>query len=411
MDNPEQHGNLPSKGGTSGHKTGNNPDSVTKNGLQRDNSPKAGTGGQTYGDAPDPGRSSRDDGSETNSRRTNNTSDFQGQKKRARRRKLGKAMGKANKKASAAYEPQKATLRGKKHRSANPDNLATVNHNNHNQANVNLAGGNTASDNAHGKQHEAEKKRSKRKRHIKRSRHFARVAFENNLANMRAQEKAEQEKAELAKNTTRQAEVKSPSETLPENAAQPAFMQTGFGFWADKQNHSYQRPKHSPKSAHIARQVSDVPADQPLANKPYASKPFTGKPFAPRPFSSNSMPLYAALDLGTNNCRLLIAAPTRPGQFKVVDAYSRIVRLGEGLSNTGHLSEEAMDRAIEALKICQDKLTSRTIRKSRLIATEACRAAANGELFYSVCAMKPVWSWKSSIGRPKHALQYQVAEP
>jgi exopolyphosphatase/guanosine-5'-triphosphate,3'-diphosphate pyrophosphatase len=92
-------------------------------------------------------------------------------------------------------------------------------------------------------------------------------------------------------------------------------------------------------------------------------------------------PLYAALDLGTNNCRLLIAQPTRPGQFRVVDAFSRIVRLGEGLAARGRLSDEAMDRSVEALKICAAKLKNRNIRRSRLIATEACRAAENGEVF------------------------------
>ena len=92
-------------------------------------------------------------------------------------------------------------------------------------------------------------------------------------------------------------------------------------------------------------------------------------------------PLYAALDLGTNNCRLLVASPTRPGQFRVVDAFSRIVRLGEGLSTTGRLSDNAMDRAVEALKICRDKLAGKKIRRSRLIATEACRSASNGEQF------------------------------
>ena len=92
-------------------------------------------------------------------------------------------------------------------------------------------------------------------------------------------------------------------------------------------------------------------------------------------------PLYAALDLGTNNCRLLVASPTRPGQFRVVDAFSRIVRLGEGLSTTGRLGDNAMDRAVEALKICRDKLAGKKIRRSRLIATEACRSASNGEQF------------------------------
>ncbi|MCV9944181.1 MULTISPECIES: exopolyphosphatase [unclassified Rhizobium] len=93
--------------------------------------------------------------------------------------------------------------------------------------------------------------------------------------------------------------------------------------------------------------------------------------------------LYAALDLGTNNCRLLIAQPTRPGQFRVVDAFSRIVRLGEGLAASGRLSDEAMERAIEALRICASKLRSREIRRMRLIATEACRQAVNGEEFLS----------------------------
>lgn len=93
--------------------------------------------------------------------------------------------------------------------------------------------------------------------------------------------------------------------------------------------------------------------------------------------------LYAALDLGTNNCRLLVAQPTRPGQFRVVDAFSRIVRLGEGLGTQGRLSAEAMDRAVEALKVCAAKLSGRDIRRMRLIATEACRSAENGEEFLS----------------------------
>ncbi|WP_432442839.1 Ppx/GppA phosphatase family protein [Neorhizobium alkalisoli] len=91
--------------------------------------------------------------------------------------------------------------------------------------------------------------------------------------------------------------------------------------------------------------------------------------------------LYAALDLGTNNCRLLIAQPTRPGQFRVVDAFSRIVRLGEGLGTSRRLANDAMDRAVEALRICAAKLAHRPVRRMRLIATEACRAAENGEEF------------------------------
>nr|WP_131859367.1 Ppx/GppA phosphatase family protein [Bosea sp. BK604] len=86
---------------------------------------------------------------------------------------------------------------------------------------------------------------------------------------------------------------------------------------------------------------------------------------------------YAALDLGTNNCRLLIARPAQHG-FRVVDAFSRIVRLGEGLSASGRLADTAMDRAVEALKICKGKMTHRGVTRARLVTTEACRAATNG---------------------------------
>ena len=89
---------------------------------------------------------------------------------------------------------------------------------------------------------------------------------------------------------------------------------------------------------------------------------------------------YAALDLGTNNCRLLIARPAYEG-FRIVDAFSRIVRLGEGLSRSGALCEEAISRTIAALHICRDKMDARRVRRARLIATEACRAASNGASF------------------------------
>ncbi len=109
------------------------------------------------------------------------------------------------------------------------------------------------------------------------------------------------------------------------------------------------------------------------------AEPTTERP--PRRPQHNDLPVFAALDLGTNNCRLLVAVPGRPGQFRVIDAFSRIVRLGEGLTASGRLSDQAMDRAVEALKVCGDKLRNRTVRQSRLIATEACRSAANGEEF------------------------------
>lgn len=105
------------------------------------------------------------------------------------------------------------------------------------------------------------------------------------------------------------------------------------------------------------------------------------KPARPPSGERGRPPVYAALDLGTNNCRLLIAIPARPGQFRVIDAFSRIVRLGEGLSRTGSLAGTVMDRALAALEICSQKLAARDIKGLRLIATEACRAAANGPEF------------------------------
>ncbi len=94
----------------------------------------------------------------------------------------------------------------------------------------------------------------------------------------------------------------------------------------------------------------------------------------------NARASYAALDLGTNNCRLLIARPHDEG-FVVVDAFSRIVRLGEGLAATGKLSDTAMDRAVSALSVCADKLRRRRVSLVRSVATEACRRASNGREF------------------------------
>jgi exopolyphosphatase/guanosine-5'-triphosphate,3'-diphosphate pyrophosphatase len=91
-------------------------------------------------------------------------------------------------------------------------------------------------------------------------------------------------------------------------------------------------------------------------------------------------PTYAALDLGTNNCRLLVARATHDG-FRVIDAFSRIIRLGEGITTSGRLGEPAIGRAIEVLRICRDKMRNRGVTRSRLIATEACRLAENGSEF------------------------------
>ncbi|HVG52098.1 MAG TPA: Ppx/GppA phosphatase family protein [Xanthobacteraceae bacterium] len=89
---------------------------------------------------------------------------------------------------------------------------------------------------------------------------------------------------------------------------------------------------------------------------------------------------YAALDLGTNNCRLLVARPAGDS-FRVIDAFSRIIRLGEGVSGSGVLSEQAVARAVDALAVCRDKMRNRGVTRARLIATEACRAAANAAAF------------------------------
>jgi exopolyphosphatase / guanosine-5'-triphosphate,3'-diphosphate pyrophosphatase len=89
---------------------------------------------------------------------------------------------------------------------------------------------------------------------------------------------------------------------------------------------------------------------------------------------------FAALDLGTNNCRLLIARPQGDG-FAVIDAFSRIVRLGEGLAATGRLSDAAIERTIAALRVCADKLKRRNVTLARSVATEACRRASNGQDF------------------------------
>lgn len=106
-----------------------------------------------------------------------------------------------------------------------------------------------------------------------------------------------------------------------------------------------------------------------------------GGPARHRPAAAGEH-IYAALDLGTNNCRLLVARPEAV-DFRVVDAFSRIVRLGEGLVGSGRLAEAAIQRAVEALKICRDKMDARRVTRARLIATEAVRTAVNGFDFIS----------------------------
>ncbi|MEP6341746.1 MAG: Ppx/GppA phosphatase family protein [Maricaulaceae bacterium] len=91
-------------------------------------------------------------------------------------------------------------------------------------------------------------------------------------------------------------------------------------------------------------------------------------------------PVYAALDLGTNNCRLLVARPHND-RFRVIDSYSKVVRLGKGLAHTGQLSEQSMDDAIEALRVSARKMAERNVTKWRCVATQAMRQATNGDAF------------------------------
>ena len=115
----------------------------------------------------------------------------------------------------------------------------------------------------------------------------------------------------------------------------------------------------------------------------------SGEPAQPAAPVSRAAPFhrqaFAAIDLGTNNCRLLIARPAGD-HFTVVDAFSRVVRLGEGLAQTGRLSDAAMERTIGALQVCSDKLKRRNVHLARSVATEACRRAANGAEFIARAA-------------------------
>ncbi len=117
-------------------------------------------------------------------------------------------------------------------------------------------------------------------------------------------------------------------------------------------------------------------SDSPKAEQPKARRRFRKR----RPQRRGRAPTYAALDLGTNNCRLLIARATEGG-FKVIDSYSNVVRLGQGLSATGRLSDESMEATVEAVKVCAAKMKAKHVKRWRCVATEACRKAENGEEF------------------------------
>jgi len=102
---------------------------------------------------------------------------------------------------------------------------------------------------------------------------------------------------------------------------------------------------------------------------------------APSRVTGNARPIFVALDLGTNNCRLLAARPDPRGGFRVVDSFSRITRLGEGLHQTGRLSDAAMNRTLDALRVCARKIARHRVAGNRMVATAACRHADNAGAF------------------------------
>lgn len=137
------------------------------------------------------------------------------------------------------------------------------------------------------------------------------------------------------------------------------------------------QPKKRRRRRRRRKKANDAAVKVPANEQKQAPEPQEARPAQPKPAIPKDPPVYAAIDLGTNNCRLLVAKRSRDG-FRVIDAYSRIVRLGEGLASTGQLSDDAMNRAAAALKICADKMKRRGVTRARSIATEACRTAANG---------------------------------
>ena len=139
----------------------------------------------------------------------------------------------------------------------------------------------------------------------------------------------------------------------------------------------YKRPSRPDKRPRQnGAKARDASPRQPQAEQPNSVQ---HKPIPPQ-FPRGRKQAYAALDLGTNNCRLLIARPSGEN-FTVIDAFSRVVRLGEGLAASGRLSDDAMERTLAALHVCAEKLRRRHVHLARSVATEACRRASNGEEF------------------------------
>lgn len=106
-----------------------------------------------------------------------------------------------------------------------------------------------------------------------------------------------------------------------------------------------------------------------------------GNVTVPNKGASQAQKNFAAIDLGTNSCRLVIASPT-PASFRIVETFSKITRLGEGIINDNELSRPAMRRTINALKVCAGVIEEYApIYRSRFVATAACRRAKNCKEF------------------------------
>lgn len=149
-----------------------------------------------------------------------------------------------------------------------------------------------------------------------------------------------------------------PQAHVPASGSSP---DTGSGGWVGRQDNPVLPPSASACMPGVHRSVA------------HAAATGSGN-------GGDGNPIYGALDLGTNNCRLLLARPSRRG-IRVVDAFSRIIRLGEGVSQTGRLSRDAMQRTRDALRVCASKISKANVRRARLVATEACRVAENGREF------------------------------
>ena len=171
------------------------------------------------------------------------------------------------------------------------------------------------------------------------------------------------------------------ADTLPPDKARHAGNKKGAksGKVADFRYKRSFQPNGSGKREHGGGARQHEPGKDPKSASSAGTKP-VGSAAQRSGHTHRRTEAYAALDLGTNNCRLLIARPSGK-DFTVIDAFSRVVKLGEDLATTGRLSDEAMDRALGALSICAEKLKRRNVRLARSVATEACRRASNGQDF------------------------------